>query len=67
MNQRVAIKTPNGFIKGWIESKPNGDKILTNFNGFILGRYVKKDDTTRTFNGEIVAYGDFLTALLDRE
>lgn len=53
-----------GRILGYIETKPNGDKVLRNFYKQILGKYNKATDTTRDFYGRIIAKGDQLSMLL---
>ena len=57
MNEQV-IRDFYGKIIGYIEVKPNGDKIVRNFYRKVLGRYDKASDTTRDFYGKIIARGD---------
>ena len=59
-----AIREPSGKIIGWIQSESNGDKILRDFNGRILGRYDNRLDVTKEPSGRIVARGYALTMLL---
>jgi len=60
------IQKFNGQIIGWTEEYP--DKIIiANFAGKILGIYDKRSDTTREFGGRIIAKGNHLSMLLDRE
>ena len=55
-----------GKILGYTEDYP--DKIMIfSFGGKILGIYDKRTDTTREFGGKIVARGNHLSMLLDRE
>lgn len=58
------IKESSGKILGFVETKPNGDKILRDFYGKILGRYVKGLNATQDFSGRKVAQGDCLMMLL---
>ena len=51
-------------IIGYIETKPNGDKVVRNFYNVILGTYDKKLDITRDFYGRIVGKGDLSSMLL---
>lgn len=52
------IKDFYGRIIGRIETKPNGDKLVTDFGGKILGRYRADLNITTDFNGRKVADGD---------
>ena len=47
-----------GRIIGYIETRPNGDKVVRDFYRKILGRYDKASNTTRDFYGKIIARGD---------
>lgn len=61
---KEAIKDWRGTILGWVETKSNGDKVLTDFYGRILGFYKKGSDTTTDFYGRKVGNGDILMTLL---
>ena len=61
---REAIKDYSGKIIGWVETQSNGNKILRDFPGRILGKYVRNIDATLDFNGRKVAQGDCLMMLL---
>ena len=65
MAKMIQIKDFYGKILGYIETLPNGDKVLRNLYRKILGRYNKATDTTRNFYGQIIAKGDQLTMLLN--
>lgn len=58
------IKDFYGRTLGFIETKPNGDKICRNFYRQILGRYDKQKNITKDFYGRIVGHGDLLIGLL---
>lgn len=62
------MKTPiKDFYKriiGWVETKPNGDKIGYDFYHRIVGFYNKNLDATQDFYRRIVSRGDTLTGLI---
>lgn len=60
------IKDWRGRILGYIQTKPNGDKILRDFYRKILGKYDKRTNTTRDFYNRLVAKGDNLLLLLNK-
>ena len=64
MSNREPITDFYGRILGYVEHKPNGDKVLTAFSGVILGYYIKSTNQTQDFYGRIVGYGDILMTLL---
>ena len=49
---------------GFIETQPNGDKIVRDYYRRILGRYDKKHNVTRDFYNRIVGKGDLSGMLL---
>ena len=51
-------------ILGYIETKPNGDKVATDFGGRILGYYRKSSNTTTDFYGRILYYGDMVSSFI---
>ena len=51
-------------IIGYIEVKPNGDKIGKDFYRRIVGYYEASTNTTKDFYRRIVARGDCLSALI---
>lgn len=61
----VTIKDFHGKIIGYVETKPNGDKIIKDFYRRIKGTYNKQLDVTKDFHGRIVAKGDCLMLLLN--
>lgn len=58
MSKEEVIRDFYGKIIGYVETLPNGDKIVKNFYRKVLGRYDKASNTTRDFYGKIVARGD---------
>ena len=55
---RTPVKDFYGRILGYIDTEPNGDKIVRNFHFKILGKYDHNADVTRDFYGKILAKGD---------
>ena len=51
-------------VIGWIETKPNGDKIGYDFYKRIVGYYEKQNNVTRDFYKRIIAKGDVLASLI---
>lgn len=64
---RDTIRTWDGRIIGYIDTKANGDKEARDFYGRILGRYEKSLDVTRDFYGRILTRGDTLSGLIYEE
>ena len=58
MAERQAIKKFSGYIVGFYDVEPNGDKTIREFSGKILGFYKKDRDVTTDFYGRIIAFGD---------
>ena len=52
------IQDWTGKTIGWREVKPNGDIVIRDFYGTILGRYDRRCDVIRDFYGTILARGD---------
>ena len=46
MSEKKTIRNFARQIKGYVEEKPNGDKVVTDFGGRILGYYHASSDTT---------------------
>ena len=61
------IKDRNFRLLGYIETKPNGDRVATNVYGKILGYYRKGRNTTTDFVGNIIAIGDVCSYLVFNE
>lgn len=61
---KVPIKDFYNRIIGYIEEKPNGDKVAYDFYNRILGRYFKNENVTKDFYNRIVAKGDVTSALV---
>ena len=58
------IKDCYGNIIARIDEQSNGDKIIKNFYGQILGKYDKTLDVTKDFYGRIVAKGECVGILI---
>lgn len=58
------IKDYYNWIIGYIETKPNGDKIAKDFSRRILGWYDAATDTTKDFTLRVVARGDVASGLI---
>ncbi len=63
----VPLKNRVNRIIGFVETAPNGDKILKNANRVILGFYEKAHDVTKDKNRRIVGHGEILTSLLEEK
>ena len=61
---RILIKAWDGKILGFIDTQPNGDKIVRDFYLRILGKYNKSLDATQDFYGHIIAKGDQSSMLI---
>ncbi|MBQ8840544.1 MAG: phage gp6-like head-tail connector protein [Clostridia bacterium] len=61
------IKDWTGRIIGYIETKPNGDKVVRAFSRRILGYYYKNRNVTTDFYGRVLAQGDCCGMLIGRE
>lgn len=58
------IKDEYFWIIGWIDTKPNGDKVAMDFHHRILGYYEKSRNITTDFYHRIVARGDAAVGLI---
>lgn len=58
------IKDYYGRIIGYVETKPNGDKVGKDFYRRIVGYYEKRTNVTKDFYRRIVARGDTLVGLI---
>lgn len=61
---REPIKDYYNRIIGYIETKPNGDKIGYDFYLRIVGYYEKNSNLTKDFYRRIVGRGDMLSSLI---
>ena len=61
------IRDFSGRIIAYIETKPNGDKVVKAFSRRILGYYYKNRNATTDFYGKIIARGDCCGMLIGRE
>lgn len=61
---KETIKDKNYRILGYVETKSNGDKVVTTFTGQILGYYRKNMDVTTDLVGRVLARCDAAVALL---
>ena len=64
MATKEPIKDWQGKILGFMETESNGNKVLRDFYGRILGKYDKSLDVTRDFYGRQVGKGEMLMTLL---
>lgn len=64
MATKEPIKDWQGKILGFMETESNGNKVLRDFYGRILGKYDRSLDVTRDFYGRQVGKGDVLMTLL---
>ena len=64
MATKEPIKDWQGKILGFMETESNGNKVLRDFYGRILGKYDQSLDVTRDFYGRQVGKGDVLMTLL---
>ena len=64
MQNEETIREFSGKVIGYIETKPNGDKVVRDFYRRLLGTYNKKLNVTKDFYGRTVARGDFSSMLL---
>ena len=62
--EREIIREFSGQIIGYLEHESNGDVQARAFSGQILGKYTKRDDTTRDFYGRVLYRGNMAAALL---
>lgn len=58
------LKNIRGKVMGSVEERPNGDKILKDFYGKIVGKYDKRLNLTKDFAGRVVSFGDTLLSML---
>lgn len=58
------IKSFGGKYLGSVDTKSNGDVVVTNWGGKIVATYSKKDNVTRNFYGVIVATGNVASGFL---
>jgi len=64
MGQKIPLKDFYSRIIGYIEEKPNGDKIGYDFYNRIVGYYRKDLNVTQDYYRRIVARGDMLSGLV---
>lgn len=64
MAAKEPVKDWQGKILGFVETESNGNKVLRDFYGRILGKYDKSLNVTRDFYGRQVGKGDVLMTLL---
>jgi len=58
------IKDYSGTIIAIVEHKDNGDEVIRNFSGKILGTYDARANYARDFSGKILSQGNTLTQLI---
>ena len=61
---RETIRDKNFRILGYIEHKPNGDKVVTTVTGKLMGYYRKSMNVTTNYTGSILARCDAVVCLL---
>lgn len=66
MADREPIRDFSGKIIAWQEYMSNGDIIVREFTGRVLGKYDKQHDVTRDFYGRIIAKGCVPGVLIGR-
>lgn len=64
MAQRQRIRDFRGITLGFIEEKPDGRVVATDFYGRKLGEYNPIPDVTRDFYGKIIARGNCAAMLV---
>ena len=64
MQNEETIREFSGKVIGYIETKPNGDKIGYDFYLRIVGYYEKNSNLTKDFYRRVVGRGDMLSALI---
>lgn len=64
MNNKETIKDWKGWIIGYVETLPNGDKVARDFYNTILGYYRKGLNITTDFFGRRLTQGDTVTSLV---
>lgn len=58
------IRSFGGKYLGSIETKPNGDVVVTSWGGKIIATYSKKENVTRNFYGVKIANGNVAAGFL---
>lgn len=61
---KETIRLWDGKVIGFIETYPDGSKIVRDFYGRVKGKYDKQFNVTRDFYGRVVAQGDQSSMLL---
>ncbi len=64
MSQVITLKDPHFRPIGYVEIRPNGDKVLKDVHYHIKGYYFAREDLTKDCHYHTVGRGDVLTALL---
>lgn len=67
MIQRERIKDWTGKLIGFIDTDPEGNKVIRDFYGRIKGKYNKRLNITQDFYGRTVAKGDQSAMMLTYE
>ena len=65
MSEINRIKNFYGKTVATVEQFQNGDAVIRDFYGKVLGRYTAHDNRTRDFYGRVVATGNALTSLIE--
>ena len=61
------IREFSGRIIARVTTDDQGNKIIRNFVGTVLGTYDKKNDVTREFSGRVIAHGDATASLIGKK
>ena len=61
---RIALKARDYRIMGYIDTRPNGDKIAMTAGYKTLGYYRAKENVTLDTGYRVIARGDVLSALI---
>jgi hypothetical protein len=63
---KEVLRDALGQLLATIESDRNGNLVIKDYMGKILGTYDKKKNTTKNYLGQIVGTGNLLTLLITK-
>ena len=55
---KTTIKDYYGRIIAYVDTDNQGNKVMTNYYGKILGRYNKSNNSVTDYNGKVIVYGE---------